>query len=97
MNSIILDKIVVRNNRVDYYFSIKGDLQKYFKTSNHMFLEYNYDVSDIPLSILAIPFVANVVPLVWITNSTIVINELDKSFYICLNNIKMHIKTCFLV
>lgn len=45
-----------------------------------MFLEYNYDVSDIPLSILAIPFVANVVPLVWITNSTIVINELDKSF-----------------
>ncbi|QWI73772.1 peptidase [Bacillus mycoides] len=88
MNSIILDKIVVRNNRVDYSFSIKGDLQKYFKTSNHMFLEYNYDVSDIPLSILAIPFVANVVPLVWITNSTIVINELDKSFYICLNNIK---------
>lgn len=88
MNSIILDKIIVKHNRVDYFFSIKGDLQKYFKTSNHMFLEYNYDLSDIPNSILAIPFVANVVPLIWITDSTIVIKELDKSFYVCLNNIK---------
>lgn len=45
-----------------------------------MFLEYNYDISDIPNSILAIPFVSNVIPLVWITDSTILINELDESF-----------------
>src|SRR5690348_9752599 len=88
MNSITLDKIVAKNNRVDYFFSIKGDLQKYFKATNHMFLEYNYDLSDIPNSILAIPFVSNVIPLMWITDSTILINELDKTFYVCLNNIK---------
>lgn len=95
MNSIILDKIIVKNNRVDYFFSIKGDLQKYFKTNNHMFLEYNYDISDIPNSILAIPFVSNVIPLIWITDSMILINELDKSFYECLNNIKVAYQDMF--
>ncbi|MFD0771223.1 peptidase [Bacillus sp. CGMCC 1.60114] len=95
MNSIILDKIVVKNNRVDYFFNIKGNLQKYFKTNNHMFLEYNYDISDIPNSILAIPFVSNVIPLVWITDSTILINELDESFYVCLNNIKTAYQNMF--
>ncbi|MBE7101570.1 peptidase [Bacillus cereus] len=95
MNTIILDKIVVKNNRVDYFFSIKGNLQKYFKINNHMFLEYNYDISDIPNSILAIPFVSNVIPLVWITDSTILINELDESFYECLNNIKTAYQNMF--
>ena len=95
MNTIILDEIVVKNNRVDYFFSIKGNLQKYFKINNHMFLEYNYDISDIPNSILAIPFVSNVIPLVWITDSTILINELDESFYECLNNIKMAYQNMF--
>ncbi|SME32064.1 hypothetical protein BACERE00185_04157 [Bacillus mobilis] len=95
MNTIILDEIVVKNNRVDYFFSVKGNLQKYFKINNHMFLEYNYDISDIPNSILAIPFVSNVIPLVWITDSTILINELDESFYECLNNIKTAYQNMF--
>ncbi|WP_395760766.1 peptidase [Bacillus sp. 3G2] len=95
MNTIILDEVVVKNNRVDYFFSVKGNLQKYFKINNHMFLEYNYDISDIPNSILAIPFVSNVIPLVWITDSTILINELDKSFYECLNNIKTAYQNMF--
>lgn len=88
MNSIKLDKTIVENNRVDYFFSIDGNLQKYFKLSNNLFLEYNYDITDIPNSILDIPFVANVIPLVWITNSLIFIDELDKAFYEGLNNVK---------
>ncbi|WP_226526477.1 peptidase [Metabacillus niabensis] len=88
MNSIILDKIVVNRNRVDYFFSVTGNIQKYFKSENHMFFEYNYDITDIPKSILSIPFVSNVIPLIWITDSTIRIDQLDKSFFDCLNNIR---------
>jgi hypothetical protein len=88
VNSICLDKIIVKNNKVDYFFNITGNLQKYFKSNNHMFLEYNQDLSDIPNSILAIPFVSNIIPLIWITDSMIVVDELDKSFYECLNNIR---------
>jgi hypothetical protein len=95
MSNLILKDIRVKNNRVDYFFDIEGELQKYFNKSNHLFFQYNFDVSDIPTSVLAIPFVANVIPLIWITNSTILIEELDKSFYDCLRNIKAAFKDMF--
>ncbi|WP_134702549.1 peptidase [Ammoniphilus sp. YIM 78166] len=88
MNHIVLDKMVVKDNRVDYFFSVSKNLQKYFKPANHLFLQYNYDISDLPPSILAIPFVANVVPLIWITDSTLQIRDLDQSFYECLGKIR---------
>lgn len=88
MNKISLDKIAVNKNKVEYYFSVIGNLKKYFKKDYHMFLEYNHDLSNIPKSILAIPFISNVIPLVWITDSTILIEQLDYSFFQCLDNIK---------
>lgn len=95
MNSLMLEKIIVKNNRVDYFFYVKGNLQKYFTANKHLFFEYNYALTDIPQSILAIPFLANVIPLIWITNSTIHIDELDKSFYECLNGIRDSYQTMF--
>ncbi|MDQ0859289.1 peptidase [Bacillus sp. V2I10] len=88
MNEIILDKIEIKNNRVDYFFSVNGRMQKYFKKENHMFLEYNYDIKDIPKSVLTIPFISNVIPLVWISDARILIDELDRNFFECLKNIK---------
>ncbi|MFJ5759889.1 peptidase [Neobacillus sp. NPDC093182] len=95
MNKIKLDRILVKNNRVDYYFSLNGKIQKYFNGNNNMFLEYNYDLSDIPESILAIPFVANVIPLVWLTGSTLTVDQLDISFYNCLTNVKLAYQKMF--
>lgn len=88
MNKIILDKIVVKDSRVDYFFSTKGNMNKYFKKSSHMFLQYNFSLTNVPKSILAIPFVSNVTPLVWITNSVLKVEELDRTFYECLPNIR---------
>ncbi|USK31665.1 peptidase [Bacillus sp. F19] len=87
MDVISLDNIIVENNRVDFHFNVTGKLKKYFK-SNHLFFEYNYDLSDVPFSILTITFVANVMPLVWITDTTLEINELDKNFKESINNIR---------
>lgn len=87
MKHITLDKIVVDKNKVNYFFHVK-ELQKYFKNTNHLFFEYNYELADIPDSVLTIPFVANVIPLIWITDSILEVDELDKSFYECLNIIR---------
>lgn len=95
MSILVLDKVAVKDHRVDYFFSINGSLQNYFKKSNHLFFEYNYEVTDIPKSILAIPFVANVIPLIWITDSTLSVDELDKSFYECLGEIKASFQVMF--
>lgn len=88
MRSIVLDKMDINKNKIDYYFSIEGKIQKYFNKKNYLFFEYNHNISILPKSILAIPFVANIAPLAWITDSTIKVNELDKSFYDCLSKIK---------
>ncbi|WP_430509944.1 peptidase [Gottfriedia solisilvae] len=95
MKNITLNQIVIDDKKTDYFFSVSKDLQKYFKKTNHLFLEYNIDLAGIPNSILAIPFVANVIPLIWITDSTLMVSELDKNFYDCLNKIKAAYQTMF--
>ena len=69
MNQITLEEIKISGNRVDYFFSTSKKLQKYFKKNNHLFLEYNHNIEEVDKSILTIPFVANVIPLTWITDS----------------------------
>lgn len=95
MKNITLENIIVKNNRIDYFFSVSGNLQKYFQKKNHMFLEYNYDISDIPKSILAIPFISNVIPLIWITGATLRVDELDNSFHECLDSVKVAYQEMF--
>lgn len=95
METISLTRITVDKNKVDYYFSVSENLQKYFKESNHLFYEYNYDVSKIPKSILIIPFIANVMPLVWITDSCLQVDELDRTFYRCLSRIRTEYQRMF--
>ncbi|WP_369900598.1 peptidase [Bacillus manliponensis] len=88
MGILTLNEIILEKNRIDFFFNIEGGLKKYFRKQNQMFLEYNHSISGVPNSILCIPFISNIMPLIWITNSTIVIDELDKSFYNCLNDIR---------
>ncbi len=38
MEEIILTKLVVTNNRVDYYFNLSKRIQKYFSNRNHFFV-----------------------------------------------------------
>lgn len=80
MDGVILKKIQVCGNRVDYHFEVTGILKPYFST-DMMFIEYQEDMSLIPDSILAAPFVANIIPLMWITNTVMWVKELDQTFY----------------
>lgn len=88
MNTIILKKIQVQNNRVDYYFDVQGNCKQYFKGNTNLFIKYNTDMSNVPLSILTIPFISNVGPIAWVTDSVLIVNEIDQSFYECLEDIR---------
>ena len=80
MESISLDRIEVNHNLVRYHYSVSDGLKPYFKT-NEMFLEYERDIEDVPLSILTIPFVSSMAGLMWLTNSMLFVDEIDKTFY----------------
>ena len=80
MDSVILKDIKVSGNHVDYHFEATGILKPYFSTDT-MFIEYQEDISMVPKSILVAPFVANIIPLAWATNTILWVKELDHTFY----------------
>lgn len=81
---IQLHDIIVEKNKVIYKYSCSSDLKRYFKRRNDLFITYDFDVSSIPKSILAIPWLSNFVTISWFTGSTIIMDEVDEDFVECL-------------
>lgn len=80
MDGVILRQVSVDKNYVEYKFEARGKLKDYF-TTDTMYIEYNTDVSEVPVSILNIPFVATVLPLMWLTDTVLWVEEIDRTFY----------------
>ena len=87
MNRISLQRILVDNNTVKYKYSVNDHLKKYFFT-DMMFLHYDQDITNVPLSILTIPFVNIMAGLSWLTDAMIFVDEIDESFYNAYKQIK---------
>lgn len=86
MDGIILKEIICKNKYVEFHFEATGILKQYF-TTNVLFIEYQEDVSLVPKSILVIPFVSCILPLMWITNTVMWVEEIDKTFYDAVHHI----------
>lgn len=80
MDGILLKEIEVRGSRVDYHFQVTGILKPYFSTDT-MYIQYQEDMTMVPKSILVAPFIANIIPLMWVTNTVMWVEEIDKTFY----------------
>ena len=78
--SITLNKIKKNSNTVVYDFYVSEGLKKYF-TGKNFLIEYPENMESVPDGVLAVPFVCNILPLIWITNSTLNLKELDNAFY----------------
>lgn len=68
-------------------FAAGGELEQYFKT-NIFQIDYSVDILDVPYGLAVIPFVCNVLPIVWLTDATLYLDELDKDFYNCFEKLK---------
>ena len=77
---IILTEIERKGQLVNYHFTTSREIEKYF-TTNTLFVEYDRDVSDVPDSILAIPFVSSLLALSWVLDCNLWVREIDKTFY----------------
>lgn len=85
---IKLKKIEVKNNTIYYDYDISGNLNSFFNLDNKLSIKYNLDISDIPEDILAIPFVTGILPMIYLENITIYINNLDKDFCDAFENLR---------
>lgn len=92
MDSIILKKTIIDNNMLKYDFTVSSGLRKFFRSSPY-FIEYQInetpmDLCNVPLGVLAIPFVCNVLPIIWLTDSKLVLDELDGNFFKSITDFK---------
>lgn len=94
MEEIILENIEKKENIIKYSFSISDGYKEFF-TEKPFVIEYPKNIENIPDSVAAIPFVANVIPIIWLTNGTLHIKNLDKDFYNCLFEVKKGYETMF--
>lgn len=80
MNSkVIINDISTANNVVYISFTVDKNIDKYFRKKNFIYSCSGCEI--VPKSILVIPFVCNVLPIIWLTNSNLIIKELDKTFF----------------
>ena len=87
-NTFKLITIKKHNSRLDFDYEIKGDWQKYFELSNKLFIEYGCNVESVPDSVAVIPLICNILPVVWLCDAELIIEELDRDFYTNLGGIK---------
>ena len=84
---IKLQKTLKNKNKIKYKYEMSENIKKYFYPVDFE-IEYDENIEQVPDSILAVPFVCNVLPIIWITNSVLEIPELDQSFYESIDDFK---------
>lgn len=81
MTCIKVKNIVADNNIIRVHYDVGSALEKYFTSVRTFEVEYSENISTVPASVLIIPFVCNVLPIVWLTDSELKLPELDREFY----------------
>ncbi|MDO4648966.1 MAG: hypothetical protein Q4B26_09975 [Eubacteriales bacterium] len=80
MSEICLKFIEKKNNTITYHYTYSDDLADYF-TEKPFLIEYQENVEHVPDAVCAIPFLANVLPVIWVTDGDFYCEELDEEFY----------------
>ena len=80
--SIRIENICIDSNKIEIIYSISEGLNTFFSEKEKSFwIEYSEDISSVPPGIAVIPFVCNVLPIIWLTDSVLYLSSIDKTFY----------------
>lgn len=80
---ITLKMINVQGNRIDYDYEYDEALSPFFSNQHQFSIEYlqtELDFRQVPLSLLTVPFAANVLPLCFMENVVLCVPTIDKDF-----------------
>lgn len=80
-NRLILKSVEKKGSTVTYQYQLTGEWKQYFNEKEKFTIDFGVDVSAVPEGVLVIPLVANVLPISWVCDAEVVINEIEKDFY----------------
>ena len=81
MEQIKVREIATEGGCVTVRFDVSEGLAAYFADARELRTDYNLDLSELPASVAVIPFVCNVLPIVWLTDATLELDSIDSDFY----------------
>ncbi len=87
-NCVIIEKIDITQNRIDYDYKVEGDWVEAFNLNEKFFVEYSLDLSSLPESIAVVPLLANLLPMAWVYDAQIITPICDKTFFESIPEIK---------
>lgn len=87
MAEVRLNRIIVSGNTIEYEYSYSDDLSRFFSATPFV-ISYEKNIEKVPAGILAIPFLSSVLPIIWLTNSSLFVDELDEAFFNCIPEVK---------
>ena len=87
-NRIEVKSIHIHKNTVNYIYDIEGEWKKHFNQENKLEISYSIDISAVPESVLIIPFICNILPIVWLCDAEVCTEAIDKDFYEHLEEVK---------
>lgn len=85
---IIVKKVEITRNSISVEFKPTGKLKRLFNPTHRFTAEYSSLVGDVSPAVAVIPFVCNVLPIVWVTDATLELPELDRAFFDCIPEVK---------
>ena len=92
---IVLKEIGKSSSEVWYNFSCTTGLREFFNFEHTLRIRYKFtktklsaSIDKVPDSILSIPFLGNVLPIVWLSDAELHIPQVDKAFYSNLEYVK---------
>lgn len=89
MNNLIkIRKFSNDSNTIRYIVECNGDWKKYINANEVFYANYSINISNVDESLAIIPLLSNLLPLSWIFDLEIEIENLDKTFYEQINKIK---------
>ena len=89
MNRIKITDIRVEDlTRVLFDYEVTGEWKRCFKSQRTAFIDYDEDISDVPYSVLAVPFICNIITAAWVCDATIEAGSLDADLMDHLDDIR---------
>lgn len=78
-NSIVIDRILIKENQIFYKFKFPERIRSYFRADS-LQISYECSLANLPDGILMIPAICQVAPIAWVTNCDIDVSTLDETF-----------------
>jgi hypothetical protein len=87
---LTLNKIIFEDDgkKIAYSYNLNPQIKSYFNINKPFYVLYDQDVSNTPLSLAVIPFLANIMPIAWFVGFDVHVDELDETFINSLNILK---------